>query len=262
MKVSIITATYNSASTIQDTVLSVDHQSYKNIEHIIIDGASTDNTLNLIGRFGHKGMIVSEPDKGIYDAMNKGIVKASGDIIGILNSDDYYADNHIIAKVVKAFENTDCDAVYGDLVYVDARHGKKVLRRWVAGGYSRKHFYNGWMPPHPTFFVRKEVYEKYGHFNLDFKSSSDYELLLRFLFINNIRVKYIPDVLVHMRAGGYSNKSLRNRIAAHKEDHQAWKLNGVTPKWYTLAMKPLSKLHQFVVAKPQDTSPQIVFEPF
>lgn len=249
MKVSIITVTFNSEATIKDTLLSVKGQSYKDIEHIIIDGASVDNTINVLKQNGHTGPLLSEPDKGIYDAMNKGIKMATGDIIGILNSDDFYPDNGVIEKVVNSFASGDCDGVYGDLMYVDAQFVNKILRKWIAGIYNRKLFYKGWMPPHPTFFVRKEIYEKYGYFNLNFKTSSDYELLLRFMFLNNIKVKYIPNVLVHMRTGGHSNKSIKNRLAAHKEDYMAWKSNGLSPKWYTLAMKPLRKVKQYVIAK-------------
>lgn len=259
MKVSIITATYNSAQTIKDTVLSIKYQTYQNVEHIIIDGGSTDNTLNLAGYFGHTGPMVSETDNGIFDAMNKGVRMATGDIVGILNSDDFYPDSGVIEKVVKAFANSDCDAVYGDLVYVDPFHIKKVLRKWIAGGYSKKLFYNGWMPPHPTFFVKKEVYEKYGLFNLDFKSSSDYELLLRFILLKNISIKYLPGVLVYMRVGGYSNRSLKNRIAAHLEDYQAWRVNGISPKWYTVALKPLRKLKQYLVPHQPNESNKVFF---
>lgn len=248
MKVSIITATYNSAQTIRDTVLSVRHQSYHNLEHIIIDGNSTDNTLNLAGHFGHTGPLLSERDNGIYDAMNKGVRMASGDIIGILNSDDFYPDAEVIGRVVKAFKSENCDAVYGDLVYVDSLQTKKVLRKWIAGGYNKKLFYRGWMPPHPTFFVKKEMYEKHGLFDLNFKSSSDYELLLRFMFLKDIRVKYLHGVLVHMRAGGYSNRSIKNRIAAHLEDYRAWRVNGISPKWYTVALKPLRKIKQYLIS--------------
>lgn len=262
MKVSIITATYNSAATIKDTVLSVNKQTYHNVEHIVIDGVSKDNTLNLLDYFGHSGPLISEPDKGIYDAMNKGVEMAEGDIIGILNSDDFYPNARVIEKVVKVFEKGDCDAVYGDLVYVDSFNIKKVLRKWIAGGFSRKSFYKGWMPPHPTFFVKKEVYEKHGNFNLDFKSSSDYELLLRFLFLKQIKVKYIPGVLVHMRAGGYSNRSIKNRVAAHIEDYRAWKTNGITPKWYTLVLKPLLKMKQYIVAEQPEYTSKVSYRTF
>ena len=246
MRVSIVTATYNSAATIRDTVLSVNNQTYKNVEHIVVDNVSNDNTLNLLSHFGHRGPLVSEPDRGIYDAMNKGVTMASGDIVGILNSDDFYPHGRVIQKVVDAFADGDCDAVYGDLVVVDPFEVTKVIRRWVAGIYNRKMFYNGWMPPHPTFFVKREIYEKYGTFNIDFKTSSDYELLLRFMLLKNIRVKYLPGIMVHMRAGGYSNKSIKHRLTAHKEDYRAWKANGISPKWYTIAMKPLRKVKQYL----------------
>lgn len=260
MKVSIITATFNSAKTIKDTVLSVAHQTHKQIEHIIIDGCSTDNSLNIAGHFGHAGPQLCEPDNGIYDAMNKGVKMSTGDIIGILNSDDFYPDAQVIEKVVKAFDSGDYDAVYGDLVYVDPNQVKRVLREWIAGVYNKKLFYNGWMPPHPTFFVKKEVYEKHGLFNLSFKSSSDYELLLRFMLLKEIKVKYLPDVLVHMRAGGNSNKSIKNRIIAHLEDRRAWKVNGISPKWYTIALKPLRKVNQFFITHQPDYSNNVFFK--
>jgi glycosyltransferase len=246
MQVSIITGTYNSEETVIDTVISVQKQSYKSIEHIIIDGASTDNTLEVVRNAGHCGPVKSENDNGIYDAMNKGIDLAKGEIIGILNSDDFYTEDNVIEKVVETFKTSGCEAVYGDLDYVDANNPKKVLRKWVAGGYNRSLFLNGWMPPHPTFFVRKEVYNKFGKFNTSLKSSADYELLLRFLYIHQVKVVYIPGVMVHMRAGGHSNRSLLNRLKAHKEDYMAWKLNGLSPKWYTLALKPMRKVKQFI----------------
>ncbi|GEO07632.1 glycosyltransferase family 2 protein [Segetibacter aerophilus] len=249
MKVSIITATHNSERTIKDTISSVKQQTHKDVEHIIIDGASTDKTVNLLDLYGHQGPKISEVDRGIYDAMNKGVSMAGGEIIGILNSDDFYSDRHVIDKVVKVFAMTGCDAVYGDLEFVDNKQTNKVVRKWVAGSYSKDSFLKGWMPPHPTVFIRKEVYEKYGLFNLKFKSSSDYELLLRLMFVKNIKVQYIPTVLVQMRTGGQSNKSLGNRLAAHKEDYMAWLSNGISPRWYTLAMKPLSKIKQFKLAE-------------
>jgi glycosyltransferase len=259
MKVSIITTTYNSERTIKDTLASVKQQTYQNVEHIIIDGASKDKTVNLLNLYGHQGPLLSEADNGIYDAMNKGVSMAGGDIIGILNSDDFYSDSKVLDKVIKAFEQTGCDAVYGDLVYVDSKQTNKIVRKWVAGNYNKKFFYKGWMPPHPTVFIRKEVYEKFGLFNLNFKSSSDYELLLRLMFLKNIKVAYIPEVLVHMRTGGQSTKSLANRLAAHKEDYLAWLSNGISPKWYTLAMKPISKIKQFRSAEKTKYSGQLVF---
>jgi len=245
MKVSIITTTYNSAATITDTIVSVQKQTYPDIEHIIIDGASKDATLEIAKALDHKGPVISEKDNGIYDAMNKGIQNVTGDIIGILNSDDFYADETVIANVVERFKETGCDAVYGDLVYVDGADTTKVTRRWIAGKYKRKNFLYGWMPPHPTFFVRKEVYDKYGFFNLQLVSAADYELLLRFLYKHAISAAYVPQVLVHMRTGGMSNQSVNNRLRANREDRKAWTLNLLKPRWYTLFLKPLRKVSQF-----------------
>jgi glycosyltransferase involved in cell wall biosynthesis len=247
MKVSIITATYNSATTVADTLLSIEKQTYlPNIEHIIVDGLSADNTLEIVNHFQHVTKVISEKDKGIYDAMNKGLSLANGDIIGILNSDDFYAHENVIEEVVKLFKVTKCDAVYGDLIFVHPEKPNKILRKWIAGNFNAELFLKGWMPPHPTFFVRKEVYEKYGKFNLALKSSADYELLLRLLFKHRIKVEYLRDVIVKMRSGGQSTKSFANRIRAHKEDYIAWRMNNLKPKWYTLLMKPARKIKQFL----------------
>lgn len=247
MKVSIITATYNSAATVADTLLSVEKQSYlPNIEHIIVDGISEDNTLNIVKHFNHVSKVLSEKDNGLYDAMNKGIKLATGEIIAILNSDDFYAHENVIAKVVEVFKTTDCDAVYGDLIFVHPEKPNKILRKWIAGIYNPKQFLRGWMPPHPTCFIKKEVYNKLGNFNTHLKSSADYELLLRFMYLNNIKVQYIREVLVHMRSGGQSTKSIRNRLKAHQEDYLAWKINNLKPKWYTLMFKPARKIKQFL----------------
>lgn len=246
MKVSIVTATLNSQRTVSDTIVSIQQQSFKNIEHVIIDGASNDDTLKIIRNLGHNGPFLSEADKGMYHAMNKGIKLSTGDIIGILNSDDFYAHNHVIQKVVNIFETHACDAIYGDLIYIDPVNRNKLLRKWIAGGYTNKLFYRGWMPPHPTFFVRKEVYENYGLFNLALQSAADYELILRLMLVNQIRTNYLTDVLVKMRAGGQSNRSISNRLRAHEEDRLAWKLNGIPLKWYTPWLKPARKVKQFL----------------
>ncbi|MFL9481537.1 glycosyltransferase family 2 protein [Chitinophagaceae bacterium LWZ2-11] len=245
MTVSIITATYNSASTVADTIISVNQQSYPHIEHLIVDGLSKDNTLEIIKNVGHAGKVICEKDDGIYDAMNKGIAYVTGEIIGILNSDDFYPSNDVIEKVVEVFKSTECDAVYGDLLYIDGGDTKKIVRRWVSGGYKKKNFLYGWMPPHPTFFVRKSVYERYGSFNLQLKSAADYELMLRFLYKYSIKASYLGAVLVHMRTGGQSNSSLYNRIKANKEDRLAWSINGLKSNWYTLYLKPIRKISQF-----------------
>ena len=247
IKVSIITATYNSSRTILDTMDSIQKQTYPHIEHLIIDGVSTDNTIELIQSTNFKGNIHCGKDKGIYDAMNKGIGLASGDIVGILNSDDFYAAETIIEDVVSIFNETGCDAVYGDLLYVDGTETKKVIRKWVSGKYIRENFLQGWMPPHPTFFVKKSVYEKYGLFNISLWGAADYELMLRFLFKNKVTAAYLPNVLVHMRTGGQSNNSILNRLRANMEDRKAWRINYIKPKWYTLFLKPLRKVSQFFI---------------
>ena len=245
MKISIITATYNSAATVNDTLKSIAAQTYPGIEHIIVDGLSKDDTLECVRQYPHVAKMITEKDKGIYDAMNKGVRMASGDIVGILNSDDLYASNEVLEKVMKAFEDPTVDAVYGDLQYVAADNINKVVRTWIAGNYSSRSFYFGWMPPHPAFFVRREVYEKYGHFQLELRTAADYEIMLRFLLKHKIKAVYLPELLVKMRAGGASNASLKHRINANKEDRRAWELNGLRPYFFTLWLKPLRKVVQF-----------------
>ena len=245
MKVSIITATYNSAKTIGDTLASVAQQSYKNVEHLIIDGGSKDDTIAIVNSFPHVSRVESGKDEGIYDAMNKGLAIATGDIVGILNSDDMYASEEILATVVQTIRATGCDAVYGDLVYVDPDNVSRVRRYWKSGNYKHGAFKWGWMPPHPTFFVKRSVYEKYGSFRLGLATASDYELMLRFIHKQRIAVSYIPRVLVRMRDGGASNAALMNRLRANRGDREAWRVNGLSPYWFTLFLKPLRKITQF-----------------
>jgi glycosyltransferase involved in cell wall biosynthesis len=246
MTFSIITATFNSSATVRDTLESVASQDYKAVEHIIIDGLSKDQTLSIVKEFEHVSAIFSEGDKGIYDAMNKGINKCGGDIVGILNSDDFYFDNHVLSRVAEVFERTGCDAVYGDLIYIDQVNTSKVIRYWKSGSYRPGSFKWGWMPPHPTFFVKRELYEKWGSFNLQLKTSADYELMLRLIHKYKIKLEYIPSVLVKMRMGGVSNISLSNRLRANKEDKLAWAINNLRPFWFTLYLKPLKKITQFI----------------
>lgn len=246
-KVTIITVCYNSAKTIEDTIQSVINQTYDHIEYIIVDGLSTDNTLEIINKYKDKiAKIVSEKDAGLYDAINKGIDLATGDIIANLNSDDFYIDNNVIADVVAKMEGEKSDTLYADLYYVDAVDTNKVTRNWVSGEYKKGMFFKGWMPPHPTFFVRKSVYDNYGKFNLELKSAADYEIMLRFIHKHECSISYFPRVVVRMRVGGVSNVSLINRLKANREDKRAWEMNGLKPKPYTLIFKPLSKVLQFV----------------
>jgi glycosyltransferase involved in cell wall biosynthesis len=246
MRVSIITICYNSEATIRETITSVLSQSYADIEYIIVDGASKDSTCEIVRSFGDKiSMFVSERDKGIYDAMNKGVKLATGDVIGILNSDDFYADANVVSDIVHTFEKTGAQGVFADLVYVDRENINKVTRTWKSGLYKEGKFLFGWMPPHPTFFVKREVYEAYGHYTTELRSSSDYEFMLRVIHKEKIRVGYLPRVITKMRVGGQSNVTLANRKKANREDRRAWEMNGMKPYFFTIALKPLRKIHQF-----------------
>lgn len=245
-KISIITVSYNSQSTIKHTIDSVSSQTYRNKEYILIDGASTDWTLDIIEYKKNKiDNFVSEPDGGIYDAMNKGIKYANGEIIGILNSDDFYYNQDVLSKVVKVFEDTDCDCLYGDLVFVDKGDARKIVRYWKSGKFKNNLMKKGWMLPHPTFFVKKEIYKKYGLYNTNLKSAADYEMILRLLHKEKIIVEYIPEILIKMRVGGESNASIWNRIKGNKEDNIAWDLNGLKKPPLIRFIKPLRKIAQF-----------------
>jgi glycosyltransferase involved in cell wall biosynthesis len=248
--VSIITVSRNARDTIGDCLASVAAQSVRP-EHVIVDGMSTDGTLGLLrGWTGHRLEIVSEPDQGIYDAMNKGIARARGDIIGILNADDWYASNRVLEQVRQAMSDPSVDACYGDLVYVQANAGTsacRTTRYWRAGTGTARSFYHGWMPPHPTFFVRRSVYERHGGFRLDLGSAADYEFMLRVMVKHGVKAAYVSSVLVRMRVGGVSNAHVRNRLRANRKDRMAWKVNDLDPHFYTLWLKPLRKVLQWWV---------------
>ncbi len=247
MKLSIITITYNSAATLEATIQSVLNQDYPNIEYLIIDGKSTDATLEIVSKFESKiSKVISEKDNGLYDALNKGIQNATGDVIGFLHSDDVYYDNTILSKVMTAFDKKpEAQGLYGDLIFVERNDLNKIKRVWHSGNYVAGSFLNGWMPPHPTFFVRKEVYQNLGNFNTKLKHAADYELMLRFIHINKIKLIYLPEILIRMRMGGASNFSFRNKWQAHLEDREAWRINGLKPNPLKLMMKPLSKITQY-----------------
>ncbi len=246
MKISIITVTFNSAATLEQTILSVINQTHKDIEFIIVDGKSTDDTIKIVEKYKNSiSKFISEADNGLYDAINKGIDLASGKVIGILHSDDFYINNEVIQKYEDVFETKNCDAVYADLYYVERENTNKIIRKWKSGNYKKNSFKNGWMPPHPTFFVKKEIYGKFGKFNLDFKSAADYELMLRFILKNQIKIAYLPEYTVKMRVGGKSNVTVANRVNANLEDRKAWEINGLKPLFYTLYLKPLRKIKQF-----------------
>jgi len=247
MKVSIITATYNSAETLADALRSVGTQTHPDIEHIVVDGLSTDDSVAIAKSCGTVSRVISEHDKGIYDAMNKGVQAATGDVIGILNSDDAYESPDVISRIVSLFQTTDCDAAYGDIIYVKKEATGTITRYWRSGKYSRGKFLYGWMPPHPSFFVKRELFSKFGMFELGLGTAADYEFMLRLIHKNQIYLAYLPQVVVRMREGGASNADLISRLQANKNDQLAWKLNGLTPGWLTLYLKPLRKLEQFVL---------------
>jgi glycosyltransferase len=246
MKISIITVTFACAETVGDCLASVAGQSYAKREHILIDGASTDGTLAVLE--AHRSalaVLVSEPDGGIYDALNKGIALATGDIVGFLHADDLYADGDVLARVAEAFADPAVEAVYGDLVYVAKEDTGRVIRHWRSGAYSRKRLAWGWMPPHPTLYLRRSVYQRLGLFNTRYRIAADYDLMLRVLSGMTGRVVYVPEVLVRMRVGGASNRSLRHVVRKSWEDYRALRSNRVGGVG-ALAWKNVSKLPQFV----------------
>ncbi|GAB4045203.1 glycosyltransferase family 2 protein [Spirosoma litoris] len=252
MKVSIITVVYNGAEFIRDCIESVLNQTYTDIEYIIVDGKSTDGTVEIVQSYGTKvAQFISEPDKGLYDAMNKGIRLATGDIIGLMNADDFYRHKRVIENMVATFKRTGSDAVYGDMLYVERDNPQKLKRYWRSGWYSENAFSWGWMPGHLSFFAKKWLYEKYGLFRLDMKSAADYELMLRFIHKNKAKLAYMDEVTIVMRAGGISNSSVQNRLRANREDKLAWQLNGLTPYFFTFWLKPLRKLKQYVTKPPE-----------
>jgi glycosyltransferase involved in cell wall biosynthesis len=247
LRISIITIVYNNHETIGDAIESVLGQTYPNIEYIVIDGQSTDGTVKIVQSYGNRiSKFISEPDRGLYDAINKGIGLATGDVVGLLHSDDVFYTTDVISKVIGAFQSHGTDSVYGDLLYVQKNNTNKNVRNWVSGNYRRDNFLLGWMPPHPTFYVKREVYQRLGLYNTDFKSAADYELMLRYLYKHQITTTYIPEKLVKMRVGGKSNITLKNRIRANQEDYQAWIINDLQPYFFTRFLKPLRKLMQFI----------------
>lgn len=246
MKVSIITATYNSAQTISDTLHSLNAQSYKNIEYIIVDGGSKDNTLNVIHqRCSRVSKVISEPDKGIYDALNKGLLAATGDIVGFLHSDDLFAYSDAVKDIVSQLKNSNCKAIYADLQYVSKDNIDNVVRFWKSGEYKKSNLNSGWMPPHPTFYMKRDLYHNFGLFDLSFKIAADYDSLLRYLSTHNVTTTYLPKVVIKMRVGGASNRSLKNIIQKTKEDIRALKNNNLFwPR--ALFIKNISKISQFL----------------
>jgi len=247
LHISVITAVLNRAGTLGEALRSVHSQRWPNVEHIVIDGGSTDGTLAVLA--AHKAgiaKIVSEPDQGLYEALNKGIRASSGDVIGFMHADDAFASPEALTRIASAFEDPAVGAVYGDLVYVKKGDASRVVRYWRAGQYQRTQLTQGWMPPHPTFYVRKDVYSRFGVFDTRYRIAADYENMLRILWRGRVQAAYIPQVLVRMRMGGMSNTSLFNILYKSREDYAALRQNGIGGL-QALLLKNVTKLPQFVV---------------
>ena len=250
MKVSLITVSYNSAATIRDTITSVSNQDHPDIEYIIVDGNSKDNTLEVIKANESKiSKWISEPDKGIYDAMNKAIKMTSGEVVGILNSDDFYHSKNIISQIAHAFEDENIDAVFGDLVFVNPTNLKKVIRTYSSKNWNPKKFARGYMPAHPTFFVRKKYYEQFGLFKTDYKIAADYELLIRFLYVNSLRYRYLPLTMVTMRRGGASTGGIRSNIILNNEIVRACRENGIYTNLFNIYPKYFVKIFELFASR-------------
>tara|TARA_B100001287_G_scaffold174368_1_gene146937 strand:- start:4913 stop:5665 length:753 start_codon:yes stop_codon:yes gene_type:complete len=246
IKISIIVATFNSSSTICDCIESIITQNYSNIEIIVIDGKSNDNTIELLNR-NYKNFsikIISEPDKGIYDALNKGIILSEGDVVGFVHSDDILKSNEIIAQIADNFNNKNIDGVYGDLQYVNKKDSKIIIRNWISCDFNFNLLAKGWMPPHPTLFLKKEVYKKHGLFDLKYSISADYDFMLRVFKDTDLTFYYMPKVITLMRVGGVSNRNLKNLFVKTKEDYNVIKNNNIG-NLLTLFLKNFSKISQF-----------------
>lgn len=246
MKVSLITVTYNSAKHLEDCIRSVISQDYPDIEYIVVDGLSTDNTVDIIKQ--HSGDIskwVSEKDYSMYDAINKGMKMATGDIIGTLNSDDVLASKDVISNIVNCFKELHVDSVFGDLVYVEADDTTRVHRYWRGTSYKRQNFHYGWMPAHPTFYVRKEVVDQLGGYETHFYSASDFEFMTRYLYKHRISSFYLEKLIVKMRKGGMSNGSISRRLRANRRDYLALRRNGVPFAFFVSLLKPIRKIPQY-----------------
>jgi glycosyltransferase involved in cell wall biosynthesis len=246
LHISVITAVFNRAATLGESLRSVHSQRWPEVEHIVIDGGSTDGGLAILDQ--HKSRIakiISEPDGGLYDALNKGIRHASGDVVGFMHADDEFATPHALARIAQAFQDPDVGAVYGDLVYVKKNDVSRVVRYCRAGQYERGQLTQGWMPPHPTFYVRRGIYSRFGGFDTRYKIAADYENMLRILWRGRIKAAYIPEVLVRMRVGGTSNMSLFNILHKSREDYAAMRENGMGGL-QALLLKNVTKLPQFV----------------
>lgn len=245
VNISLITVTFNAANTIEKCIKSVIEQKYPYVEYIIIDARSTDGTIAIVNKYDkYIHHIICEQDKGIYDGMNKGISLASGDIIGIINADDHFAADDILSHVAQAFECTGADIVYGDIDYINNKN--RVVRKWRSGIYKPGHFNRGWMPPHPSFYAKRQLFDTFGKYDLQYGSATDYELMLRFIHTNKLKVHYLNKVMVKMLVGGVSNQSLGNRISAWQNDYKAMKHNRLTFPHFSVILKPFRKIIQYL----------------
>lgn len=247
MKISIITVCYNSGATIRDTIESVLSQTYPDIEHIIVDGASTDNTMAIVNSYQDRiQKIISKPDNGIYDAMNNGIAVATGDVIGILNSDDFFSGNDIVEKIAACFSDRNVDGIYADVTYVDREDPRKPVRLYSSRSFALWKIRFGWMLPHPTFYVRREFYERYGAYKTNYRVAADFELITRFVTKGRIRLKRLPYSIVKMRQGGISSTGLWWRIHQNIEIAQACRENGIYSNLLFMVFKLPFKLMSYV----------------
>lgn len=246
MKVTLITVAYNSAKTIRKTLESIASQDYPDIEHIVIDGASKDNTVEIVKEFKNVHRLISEPDKGMWDGLNKGLAIAEGEIIGMLNSDDVYADDTIISQVVAAFKKYQVDTVYGDIQFVSNKEPDKVVRYYSSKKFHPGRFRYGYMPAHPSFFVKRGVYEKYGHFKPDYKIAADYDLMIRFLKVHQVSYKYLDLMMVNMLIGGMSNDSLKSIYILNKEIVRTCRENGIYTNLFIVSLKYFRKVFELI----------------
>ena len=250
MKFSIITVCFNSAEFIEFAIHSVYEQTYQDYEYVIIDGGSQDKTIEIIKKwepkFNGRLRYISETDAGIYDAMNKGIQTARGEIIGFLNSDDSFSDEDVLASYAEVFSKNNCDAVYADLLYVGRQNGNQIQRVWKSAHMSFFRMYLGWHPAHPTFYVKKDIYNQFGTFNIRYKIAADYELMIRFIQKNRISCVYLPKTVVQMKAGGISNASLKNILISNQECWKAWAENGFSYNPLAIILKVVHKILQWV----------------
>jgi len=256
---SVVTVCFQAASTLRHTLQSVAMQKGVRVEHWVIDGGSTDGSLEILRGWegelahmetrraepGYQFHWISEPDQGLYDAMNKGISRATGRFVGILNADDFYPHHRVLSRVRGQLEQSAADLLYADLNYVEERDFRRVVRTWKSGEYQNRSFHNGWMPPHPTLFLKQEWYRQVGGYRLDMGTAADYEFMLRLFLVYKLQPTYLPKTTIHMRIGGVSNRGWKARWQANRMDKKAWLVNGLKPHFFTVLLKPFRKLAQF-----------------